>query len=362
MISALQGLRGLSILLVFFSHWFAGARSGGFLPAQWADGLAVFNLGKYGVELFFMISGFVITKSLIRHNDTISFGIDRIARIYPVFLVIHLLIFITGPLIQYKFFEGVDLLEWRRLFLANALLLPGVFDFPIAQIVAWSLSYEVMFYILAAGFYHCHKNSGQYLKLSAAAIAAVLFLWFHPRSLFFLPGVLAYFTYQSARYRLVWSSSAGAVAFVAFFVAWSPLSPEDGKTLPEITERVTDMLCLVAALGGATLFLFQVLRDEGLLKRVMQSRWLVSLGEISYSFYLLHIVVIFALKRLTVRFVQPETGDELAFMFFGLMAFAMSYWLSSLSRRWLEVRAGEALKTGLSRLRSAHSPMSGSPR
>ena len=89
-----------------------------------------------------MISGYVINASLLRHGDVVSFAIDRVARIYPVFLAVHLGIFTVGPLIGYKFFHGLGLIEWAYQFASNVLFLLGVFNLPLAQIVAWSLIYS----------------------------------------------------------------------------------------------------------------------------------------------------------------------------------------------------------------------------
>ena len=78
-LDSIQGLRALAVLLVIAYHY----------------GLPVKN-GFIGVDVFFVISGFVITQSLLRNNtgsklqDLGNFYIKRIARLFPAFFVVFL--------------------------------------------------------------------------------------------------------------------------------------------------------------------------------------------------------------------------------------------------------------------------------
>lgn len=101
-IEDIQLLRGVAILLVLVMHWS--------LPNMITDKMPVdmFVPGWIGVELFFVISGFVVTQSLI-HKDfnLIDFAIRRVFRLYPVLLVclacVILINFVltVGPTPQY---------------------------------------------------------------------------------------------------------------------------------------------------------------------------------------------------------------------------------------------------------------------
>ena len=78
-LDSIQGLRALAVLLVIAYHY----------------GFPVKN-GFVGVDVFFVISGFVITQSLMRNRtnskrqDLINFYIKRIARLFPAFFVVFL--------------------------------------------------------------------------------------------------------------------------------------------------------------------------------------------------------------------------------------------------------------------------------
>jgi peptidoglycan/LPS O-acetylase OafA/YrhL len=360
-----QGLRGLSIFLVFLSHWYAGLNAASLYPAA-LDGLGVpwFNVGKYGVELFFMISGFVIIKSLRRHGQVRSFLIDRVARIYPLFLTLHVLVFVGGPLVAHKFFAGVGPAEWVYLFVVNLLLLPGIFDLPIAQIVAWSLSYEVFFYLLAAAAWllarrpaGLARRAGQLGWLAAAAAA----LWFHPRMIWFIPGVLAALSGPAlaAGLRRV-PGLFLPFCLGLFLLAWSVVDPADGANLGTALSRAPGRwLYFLAALVAGSIFFWHVVLLPSATASALGSRWVARFGDLSYSFYLWHLFAVVGLRPVFRAWVFPVTGELAGFWLFGLAALSLATAVSVASRALLEVRAGDLTRAWLHR-RCGSAPRPGS--
>lgn len=344
----LQGLRALAILLVFMSHWYSGARSAGI---YWERGdslyLPVMDLGKYGVELFFMISGYVIVGSLRRHASLKTFFIDRFARIYPTFGALHLVIFIFGPIIGYKLFNHVDAVEWTRLFILNFLLLPGVFEVPIAQIVAWSLSYEVAFYLVAGWAFYLLSNQRKLnvMWLAWSALVAIL-LYQHPRCIFFIPGVLVVLFEAKSR-AVVQKVPAFMVPFclLLFILSWSMITSSDGRNLLALLsgQSAAWFYVSVALLAGSIAFAHIACLVSGT-ATFLGSNLMVWLGNLSYSFYLIHTLVIFVVRPLFVRIqnLLPEGGS--GFLAVGLISLVLSIVISALSRRFLEVAAGERVK------------------
>jgi peptidoglycan/LPS O-acetylase OafA/YrhL len=91
----LDSLRGLAILSVILQHVFESLYSEfRYLSYQY------FNIGRFGVTLFFLISGFIIPYSLERGGSIRNFWIGRFFRLYPVYWISLLLSFLAFTLIN----------------------------------------------------------------------------------------------------------------------------------------------------------------------------------------------------------------------------------------------------------------------
>ncbi len=97
MILSLQYLRGIAALLVVLYHYRGELNS---IYAQKGLGDLLFSNGYIGVDLFFMVSGFVIMLSTEKDKSSLSFAIKRIFRIYPVYIVCLILCtyFLSKPI------------------------------------------------------------------------------------------------------------------------------------------------------------------------------------------------------------------------------------------------------------------------
>src|ERR1051325_4796376 len=78
----LGALRGPAVLVVVFEHSIDGL-----FPEVRTTVSPWFDFGKYGVFLFFLISGYVVPASLARRGDLRGFWIGRVFRLYPAWLV-----------------------------------------------------------------------------------------------------------------------------------------------------------------------------------------------------------------------------------------------------------------------------------
>jgi len=105
----------------------------------------VAGLGVFGVEMFFIISGFVIFMTVERTRSIRDFAVARFARLYPSFLAAVVVA------------QGAALLSdsapfAMRDFLANSTMVPQLFGVAALDRSYWSLLYELDFYVLAAVF------------------------------------------------------------------------------------------------------------------------------------------------------------------------------------------------------------------
>jgi peptidoglycan/LPS O-acetylase OafA/YrhL len=333
---SIHGLRGLAAAMVVVLHLHGALLSGGFPVRIEPDGLAgrVLSAGHRGVDLFFLISGYLIVASLVRHRSVPRFLYHRAVRIYPAFLVPHLLVFAVGPWVGYRAVSGLDGWTWLGRFVSNLLMLPGFFDLPIANIVAWTLSLELAFYLLAAWAAVLVRpgEPGPGNSLAGRVVRAVMVpAWFlaagtalswHPRMWFFVAGAAAY--ELERRWTRDVHKAADADAH-----RWTGILALVGLCV--VFDR-----SLAAALACGLVAFLTVVRQRGLFARFLRVRPLQYLGDISYSLYLWHAVVLFPLKRLFGRpggLVASETLNVGLFLF---TAMAGSIVVAHLSYQWVE--------------------------
>lgn len=135
-LDALRALAAINLMLFHFTHVyqvkFGYTTSLGF---EWP-------FGAYGVEMFFILSGFVNSMSLLRRRQPVDFVAARLIRIIPVFLLIIIANLWILRLAPHDAYGPVSTAQ----FAANMTLLPRVLGFECVDPVMWTLQIEMMFY------------------------------------------------------------------------------------------------------------------------------------------------------------------------------------------------------------------------
>jgi peptidoglycan/LPS O-acetylase OafA/YrhL len=292
--TAIDGLRGLLGISVFIHHtvitWFLLQGKGWNLPPS----RLIVHLGQTSVALFFMITAFLFWSRVLTRGgniDWVEFFVSRLYRLYPVYLLMLGLLLvvvfalswapswsgrpvIAGPIVQ-------PLLQWLMFTMFSTPDLNGVpqTGFLIAM-VTWSLRYEWLFYLALPllGFLAGRSRQPVAAMLSAIAVVAI------------------YYAFQWKDAFDVWILQSFLGGIVAAHWVRNPLLVRIGRAPASGLVAVAALAAVVTLLPtafaweatlGVTLF-FVVVASGHDLWRFLRLPGLLWLGDITYSIYLLH--------------------------------------------------------------------------
>lgn len=177
-IEYLDGHRGLAIVLVMLFH--AYARWPQVVPYgdRFAD-FPLFRLGHFGVQLFFLISGFVISMTLEKCHSSSEFLFKRWLRLFPAMLICSAIVFVSASLFPERpagvphlrdLLPGLTFVHphwWALLFGTPQHALEGAF---------WSLYVEVQFY-LVIGLVYFRLGTARSIALVFALFVIHTVIW-----------------------------------------------------------------------------------------------------------------------------------------------------------------------------------------
>ncbi|MBO2453424.1 acyltransferase [Actinomadura barringtoniae] len=170
----LDALRGWAAMVVAFHH-----AAYIFLP-DWRhlmDGWV--DPGRYGVLVFFLLSGYIVPASLERRGSVRAFWVSRIFRIYPLLAVASFLAILPFLLGVRGLRAGLEQYEPVTAVVAHMTMMQDLLAVPNAINVLWTLSYEMAFYLLVVALFvvNVHRRSASVatgLTVLAVAVGAVL--------------------------------------------------------------------------------------------------------------------------------------------------------------------------------------------
>jgi peptidoglycan/LPS O-acetylase OafA/YrhL len=295
-IKILDGFRGLAILLVIGFHYFD-----------------FFSFGWTGVDLFFVLSGFLITGKLIESLDTEhyfrNFFINRILRIVPLYYFVLLLFFVLLPfllpsLVSVSFKELLQEQIYYWTFAVN--IRDAVHGWPlnVTLIHFWSLACEMQFYLLWPFIIYFFYNQGRQLMF--------ILIFFCIAALLFRIGGQLFFPFNDIyRYVLLPSRidafSAGALLYL--FLRKDKLATHKTKLFITALMAFTIVLVLMAVKKSAWHYSVDMARKFGytldavfwvtligfflsikrhFMKRIFSGRLMTGLGKYSYGMYIFH--------------------------------------------------------------------------
>jgi len=352
-IEALDGVRGLAIIAVFLYHAMPD------LSPQWRYGFVLtraVSAGPFGVDLFFVLSGFLITGILIAAREKVhyfkNFYARRVLRLFPVYYAYLLVLMFVIPLIHRALHTSMEEYSgpwwWYLAYFCNWKPNFGWRDAGLGHI--WSLAVEEQFYliwptiVLLAGRRRLPWVCGA-LILSATALRCV---W------------SAQGATWNQIYRLTvtrWDTMAfGALAALAVrSESWLPIAK---RWAPRLMLGGTVIFCALAIYAGGPdwsrapiqtvgstfaslaftgLVLFAATAQAGPLHRLLRRPLLLAMGKYSYFIYVVHGLVIshvywvgeFIVKK------RPATAVPVKLGLLGVVS-VLVFYLAKLSWRFFE--------------------------
>jgi peptidoglycan/LPS O-acetylase OafA/YrhL len=339
---AVHGARGLFAIMVFVYHVVNSDLATFAFVKNTVFETYFLRSFKFGVELFFGISGFVIVGALARAPSVRSFLWDRVTRIYPLLWTTLIAISMVSITVGHWMPPFTD---W----LLNFLALPPFFPLPQVNPAAWSLGYEITFYTLCALCWALRKRGGHTWLVVAIAAGTILIILF-PRAALMPAGILAATALAASPIIKRFASSPGFL-LLAFLIGWRFLDLASGGDIAMMTPleqpyAVWMMLSFPAVAIGliGSLTMIGIVNGDGFLGTVLRTRSLQWLGTISYSLYLWHPVVMGGLKAALTKIGAFDAVGPGAQLLFATVSLLPSLIVAHYSQRWIELRLTRALR------------------
>ena len=327
MINTLTSLRMIFALMVFGAHCYV---------IDDCFNVHLFKEGFVGVSFFFVLSGFIIAYNYQERMERKAvsrrtFWTARFARVYPLhWLTLFVSILVGGG----AAYQGA---EWWKHFLASFTLcqsyIPEPDYFFSFNSPSWSLCCEQLFYFSFPFLLPLVGKSKRLLVAVGVCAVAVLYgmsrtpeelikgYWYvNPIARFpdFLIGILLFHAYRKLRDRKI-SFRQGTLLEAASLLLFLLFYFSAGEVA-----KVYRYSCYYWLPVAGILLTFSLQR--GWFSRLLQCRWLIVGGEISFGFYLIHLFVITGFVEL-----REEWGSSLGWMLSVPLLFAVTVALSLLS-------------------------------
>lgn len=283
-------------------------------------------IGSFGVHMFFVISGYVITLSVLRAGSAPRFAASRFLRIYPAFLIAAI-----GAFLVPRLFGPSQLQSLPRDLVLTLLLVPTEFGARYTDGAFWTLSVEAKFYFFVFIGYLIARERFWIVLAALGVLGPLAYrvapgvgdkLLVSPYIGFFLVGMSAWYAMNARERRPALALGASGLFAWAMNVATIAY---DGQV-----SWITHGLL---ALGTVAIFLLARFNPR------LRLPPLGFIGGISYELYLIHQVPgISLIARIKEATALPDAACMvLAGMAMMVLAYVLQRWASPPVRRALAV-------------------------
>jgi peptidoglycan/LPS O-acetylase OafA/YrhL len=292
---SLNGLRAISIIIVLLFHLF---RFNIVIDQNIATRIPILN-GRFGVNIFFVISGFIITTLLLKEEQKVgrislhSFYIRRTLRIFPAYYFL-LLTYLILQLVGYLYIPSS---AW-----VTALTYTKYFNYKVEYYTshAWSLAVEENFYLFWPLIFLAGDKARKRIVafLMAIPIFVRLYIHYHPlvwldeQSVFVRIDAIAvgcfvalYRSEILARLKPHWNDIFFFSALLIFLIPWLD-QLVDGTFLQIIFVGFGVLTGIIADVLIAFIMLFSIYGPKGNWYKLLNTKIFNYIGILSYSLYL----------------------------------------------------------------------------
>ena len=272
-LTEIDSLRGIAAMAVVLFHYTTRFDE---LYGHVSRPLAEVPWGHLGVNLFFMISGFVIFMTLERTSNAIDFLVSRFSRLYPAYWAAILMTFLITN------FLGLPgkLVDFNTA-LANLTMVHSLFSIKNVDGVYWTLEVELLFYAMALLAFQFRLISKIHIFIAAMLLT---------RTLYFLSASILHIDLPWIIYRLMilkyipWFA-AGIMIYRLTSLYGTPRRDLAVILACAVVLALVDGIAICALMLAISLTLYGATCGK---IKFLRNRLLIGLGTISYTLYLIH--------------------------------------------------------------------------
>ncbi|MES2763850.1 MAG: acyltransferase [Bacteroidota bacterium] len=330
-IKELDALRGIAALCVVLFHFTLGRPE-----AQYG-----FHLGITGVDLFFILSGFVIFMSVQKTTSALEFAINRFTRLYPTYWTCVSITALMQLLLMVYMYGNYSYLSVSK-YVINLTMFQHYFKVNDIDGSYWTMIIEIVFYICIL-ILLVAKKTRYILPFSLALLAIIgtysiyleniypslnsqLIYWFHLFTHFplFLAGIIFYKIYRKEG-KLYFNY----LILLCCFIVQISLFDNFEKTILYVSQ--TEYMIML----GIFFLIFVLFVNDKL--EFLVSRPILFLGKISFALYLIH-------QFISTEIIIPLLAKiGIHFWTSALIAFSICVLLATLITYFIEIPLGKKL-------------------
>lgn len=312
-VRSLDGVRGLAILMVLIGHAVCPLP---FSDITWKSVKFLASLGTYGVDLFFVLSGYLITNVLEKQQKLPgfikAFWIRRAARIYPVYLAVLILLSIVCVFLFPDQWPQIPLWAYP-LHLQNFFLVAGYKSSHFGYDISWSLAIEDHFYLIYPLLFLLSERIRRYSILAMIVAGPMMRHLAHPwiEQTFSLKN-LDFFLLSGRIDQLALGALLAMLLRADEMPTWTKIALRS-TWIPGLLWCIVAVLhflkaqdASITALASASTIMHLLINPSSAVGSALKSSGFVFMGRISYALYLVHSPFIFIALRAPEKWIIPQ--------------------------------------------------------